>query len=218
MLLRATLLNIELLLALLAVGFVVGTIVAVLQVYGGRVLGILAFIYEWIFRSIPALVLLFIVYFGPARFGLATSRFLSATIALGLCSSGYQSQIFRGAIQSISSGQMMAARALGMSRTRAIASVILPQALRLSIPGWSNEFSAVVKDTTLAYAVGYNELLRAARAIMDRHYDLAMLSFLTVALIFLVLTYAGNWSLGLLERRTRIPGLQVAGWSKEGHS
>ncbi len=141
MLLKAALLNVELLLSLLAVGFIVGTIVAVLQVYGGRVLGVLAFVFEWVFRSIPPLVLLFLVYFGPERFGLSISRFLSATIALGLCSSGYQSQIFRGAIQSISSGQMMAARALGMSRTRAIASVILPQAFRLSIPGWSNEFS-----------------------------------------------------------------------------
>jgi polar amino acid transport system permease protein len=217
MLLRATLLNIELLFALLAVGFVTGTIVAVLQVYGGRILGILAFVYEWIFRSIPPLVLLFIVYFGPSRFGLSISRFLAATLALGLCSSGYQSQIFRGAIQSVQSGQMMAARALGMSRIRAIASVILPQAFRLSIPGWSNEFSAVVKDTTLAYAVGFNELLRSARAIMDRRYDLAMISFLTVALIFLVITYAGNRSLGWLEERTRIPGLQVAGSTKEGH-
>jgi polar amino acid transport system permease protein len=218
MLLKAALLNVELLLSLLAVGFVVGTIVAVLQVYGGRVLGVLAFVFEWVFRSIPPLVLLFLVYFGPERFGLSISRFLSATIALGLCSSGYQSQIFRGAIQSISSGQMMAARALGMSRTCAIASVILPQALRLSIPGWSNEFSGVMKDTTLAYVVGYNELLRSARAIMDRHYDAAMLSFLTVAIIFLVLTYTGNRALGWLEERTRIPGLQVAGWSEEGHS
>jgi polar amino acid transport system permease protein len=90
--------------------------------------------------------------------------------------------------------------------------------LRLSIPGWSNEFSGVMKDTTLAYVVGYNELLRSARAIMDRHYDAAMLSFLTVAIIFLVLTYTGNRALGWLEERTRIPGLQVAGWSEEGHS
>jgi len=112
----------------------------------------------------------------------------------------------------------MAARSLGMSRTRAIVSVILPQAFRLSIPGWSNEFSAVAKDTTLAYVVSYNELLRTASSIVDRDYKLAIPAYLTVALIFLVLTYAGNRSLGWLEKRTRIPGLQVAGWSEEGHS
>ena len=218
MLLRATLLNVELLFTLLVVGFVVGTIVAVLQAYGGRVVGIIAFIYEWVFRSIPPLVLLVILYYGPSQLGFAITRFVAATFALGLCSSGYQSQVFRGAIQSISSGQMMAARSLGMSRTRAIVSVILPQAFRLSIPGWSNEFSAVAKDTTLAYVVSYNELLRTASSIVDRDYKLAIPAYLTVALIFLVLTYAGNRSLGWLEKRTRIPGLQVAGWSEEGHS
>jgi len=217
-LLRATLLNIELLFALLVVGFIVGTIVAILQVYGGRVLGLIAFIYEWIFRSIPPLVLLVILYYGPSQFGLSVSRFVAVTVALGLCSSGYQSQVFRGAILSISHGQMMAARSLGMSRGRAIASVIMPQAFRLSIPGWSNEFSAVAKDTTLAYVVSFNELLRTAGSIIDRDYSLAIPVYLTVALIFLVLTYAGNRGLGWLEKRTRIPGLQVAGSAEEGQS
>ncbi|HEU67677.1 MAG TPA: amino acid ABC transporter permease, partial [Candidatus Acetothermia bacterium] len=100
MLLRSSLINIQLLVALLVVGFVVGTVVALLQVYGGRIVGILAFVYEWVFRSIPALVLLFLFYYGPAQFGLYISSFLAATLALGFRSSAYQSQVFRGAIQS----------------------------------------------------------------------------------------------------------------------
>jgi polar amino acid transport system permease protein len=209
MLLRATVINLEVLAALLAVGFVVGTFVAVLQVYGGRLVGYLAFVFEWVFRSIPALVLLLLFYFGPPRFGIEISSFLAATLALGFRSAAYQSQIFRGAIQAIPASQMLAARSVGMSRGRAVASIILPQAFRLSIPGWSNEFSGVTKDTTLAYAVGLNEVLRAARIIMDRQYNLAMLAFLSVALVFLVLTYTGNWGLGLLEKKTRIPGLEM---------
>ncbi len=209
MLLRGTLINIELLLALLMVGLLVGTIVALLQVYGGRFLATLASSYAWVFRSIPALVLLFLFYFGPSQLGIDVAPFLAATIALGLRSSSYQSQIFRGALQAIPSGQMMAARSLGMSRLRAIISIIIPQAFRLSIAGWSNEYSSVVKDTTLAYVVGLNEILRHARIIIDRYYNLAMLTYLAIALIFLVLTYAGNWSLGWLERRIRIPGLQI---------
>jgi len=211
MLLHGTLINIELLLALLIVGLLVGTLIALLQVYGGRFLRTLASGYAWIFRSIPALVLLFLFYFGPSQFGVNVAPFIAATIALGLRSSAYQSQIFRGAIQAIPHGQMMAARSLGMTRLQAIVSIIIPQALRLSIAGWSNEYSSVVKDTTLAYVVGLNEVLRHARIIIDRHYDLAMLAYLAVAVIFLGLTYAGNWGLGWLETRIRIPGLQIGG-------
>ncbi len=83
--------------------------------------------------------------------------------------------------------------------------------MRLAIPGWSNEFSSVVKDTTLAYAVTLNEILRHARFIMVRHYNLTMLAYFTVALIFLGLTYTGNWGLGWLERKLRIPGLEARG-------
>ncbi|MGB2983466.1 MAG: amino acid ABC transporter permease [Candidatus Bipolaricaulia bacterium] len=210
-LLKASLINIQLLVALIAVGFVVGTIVALMQVYGGRVLKTIAYLYEWIFRSIPALVLLFLFFYGPPRFGLDVTAFLAATMALGFRSSAYQSQIFRGAIECIPSGQMMAARSMGMSRFRAIFSVILPQAFRLSIPGWTNEFSSVIKDTTLAYAVGFNDIMRYARVIQDSFYELAMLAFITVALVFLVLTTAGNALMGGVERRFRIPGLQMPG-------
>lgn len=216
MLLRASLINIELLLALILIGFSIGTLVALCQVYGGRFLGAIAGIYEWIFRSVPALVLLFLFYFGPSQFGLYISSFLAASLALGFRSSAYQSQIFRGAIQSIASGQMMAARSLGMSRPRAILTVILPQAFRLAIPGWSNEFSSVVKDTTLAYAVGLNEIMRSARIIYDRQYQLAMPALIGVAFVFLVLTYAGNGLLGGIERRLQIPGLQMPGQGEKG--
>jgi polar amino acid transport system permease protein len=213
-LLRATLINIELLIGLIAVGYVLGTIIALLQVYGGKILGTAARVYEWIFRSIPALVLLFLFYFGPPRFGVDISGYIAAMLALGFRSSGYQSQIFRGAIQSIPTGQMMAARSIGMSRMRAIFTIILPQAFRLSIPGWTNEFSSVIKDTTLAYAVGFNEVLRTARIVYDANIDLTLLVLVFIALVFLGLTFIGNATMGMLERRFRIPGLQVPGNDK----
>ena len=199
---------------LIVLGYVFGTLVALMQVYGGKFFGTVARIYEWIFRSIPALVLLFLFYYGPPRFGVGISGFAAAMFALGFRSSAYQSQIFRGAIQSIPSGQMMAARSMGMSKIRAIFTIILPQAFRLSIPGWTNEFSSVIKDTTLAYAVGFNEVLRTARIVYDTHYDLAMTVLVFVALIFMVLTLAGNALMGGVERRFRIPGLQVPGHEK----
>lgn len=211
MLFRACLLNVALLFALVAVGFAVGTVVAVVQVYGRRVASAFAAGYAWVFRSVPPLVLCFLFYFGPPRFGLRVSSFLAATLAIGLCSSGYQSQIFRGAILAISSGQMQAARSLGMSRIRAVRSIILPQAFRLAIPAWSNEFSSVVKDTSLAYVVGLNEVMRAAKVINDTRYDLTMPALVLTALLFLAMTNAGNLALGAVERRYGIPGLQMPG-------
>ncbi|MBE0635344.1 amino acid ABC transporter permease [Candidatus Bipolaricaulota bacterium] len=213
-LLRATVINIELLIGLIAVGYVFGTLVALLQVYGGRALCTVARIYEWIFRSIPALVLIFLFYFGPPRFGVNVTGFTAAMFALGFRSSAYQSQIFRGAIQSVPTGQMMAARSMGMSRIRAIFTIILPQAFRLSIPGWTNEFSSVIKDTTLAYAAGFNEVLRTARIVYDTDMTLAMAVLVFVALIFMVLTLLGNAAMGFVERRFRIPGLEVPGHEK----
>jgi polar amino acid transport system permease protein len=157
------------------------------------------------------LVLLFLFYFGPSQFGVEISAFLAAVLALGFRSSAYQSQIFRGAIQTISPGQSLAARSLGMSRLGVIRHVILPQALRLSLAGWSNEFSSVLKDTTLAYGIGVVEVMRQARYLTARNFPLALPAFIVVALMFLILTYAGNWGIGLLERRLRVPGLEVRG-------
>jgi polar amino acid transport system permease protein len=100
---------------------------------------------------------------------------------------------------------MVAARSVGMSKFQAIRHVILPQALRLSIPAWSNEYSIVVKDTSLAYAVGVIELVREGRYIIVRTFE-PMLIYVTIALIYLVLTYAGNKLLRYLEEKSRIPG------------
>lgn len=206
---QASLLNIALLFGLIALGFVIGIPIALLQVYGNRFLATLASAWEWFFRGVPELVLLFLFFFGSSQFGLEMSPFTAAVLALGCRSSAYQSQIFRGAIQSIPKGQMMAARSIGLSRLQAIRHIILPQALRLAIPPWSNEFSSVIKDTTLAYAIGVNEITRYARFITERHYRLAMAVYLAVALIFLLFTYLGNRLLGFLENLLMVPGFEA---------
>jgi len=186
----------------------VGIFLALGQVYGPLPLSLVINIYERFFRSIPALVLLFLFFFGSSYFGFSLSPFLSAVLALGLRSSAYQSQIFRGAIQSIPEGQMMAARAIGMTKFKAILNIILPQAIRLSIPPWSNEYSSVLKDTSLAYAVGVIELVREGRYIIVRTFE-PMVVYITIALIYFVLTYCGNRLLGLLERKLAVPGYEI---------
>ena len=144
----------------LAMGFALGLLLAVGQVYGRprvrRVVGV----YVWFFRGIPLLVLLFLIYFGLlAALEIDLSPFTIAILVLGLISSAYQSQILRGAILSVPEGQMKAARALGMSDTRAIVFVVLPQALRLALPGWSNEYTVIMKDSAVTYALGVAELM-----------------------------------------------------------
>lgn len=204
-------------LGLLGAGLLLGFIIAFTQVYGYRSLRWLCTGYEQLFRGIPALVLILIFHSGLARsFNILLPAFTSALIALGLRSSAYQSQIFRGAIQSVPQGQMMAARALGMSKIRAIWYIILPQAFRLSIPPWTNEFSSVLKDTSLASAIGVLELTKQGTLIFTRiqfvigvRYVLVIL--ILVALVYLVLTYVGNAALGFMERRLRIPGFELKG-------
>lgn len=210
-LLTGLLVNIELLLGLIALGLVVGIAVAIVEVYAPRPLAFLATGYSWFFRGVPELVLLFLFYFGPSQFGVEISAFLAAVLALGFRSSAYQAQIFRGALQSISHGQMMAARALGLSRLQAIRCVVLPQALRLSLAGWSNEFSSVLKDTSLASTIGLVEVMRRAQRItgVPRNMPLFLPTLILVAAMFLVLTYLGNLLIGWVEKKVRVPGLEA---------
>jgi polar amino acid transport system permease protein len=205
-LLEGSLVTVGLVLGAMALGFVLGVCFAVGQVYGHSPLRRLIGIYVWFFRGVPLLVLLFLFYFGLfSVLGINLTAFTAAVIVLGLISSAYQSQIFRGAILSLPEGQFKAARALGMSDAKAILFVILPQALRLSLPGWSNEYSIVLKDSAVAYAIGVAEVMARAHFVASRTY-LHFPLYFTAGLIFLGLTYLGTKGLRVLEERVRIPG------------
>jgi len=207
-LLQGALVALELLFAFISLGFFVGMSIAVMQVYGNRFLMLLAALVERFFRGVPAVVLLFLFFYGIHD----VSPFTAATLALGLRSAAYQSQIFRGALQAIDPGQMLAARSLGMGRFKAIWCIILPQALRLAIGAWSNEFASELKDTSLAYTIGVVELLRRAKYIVSYTYgNGALVVYGTCALMYLVLVRAGNAILYRLEDRLAIPGFERRG-------
>ena len=187
-------------------GLFCGVPLAVAQVYGGPVARRLVALYVWFFRGVPILVLLYLFYFGLAyQLGLDVSPFGASCLVLGLTSTAYQSQIFRGGIASLPVGQMKAAMALGMSRTSAIANIILPQALRLSIPGWSNEYSILLKDSALVSVVGTLELMARTKAIATSTQQFAAF-YLAAALLYFLITFVGIRALRFLEKRTRIPG------------
>ena len=205
-LLQGSLVTMALVVGAMALGLVIGVILAVGLVYGPPYIRALFNIYVWFFRGVPLLVLLFLFYFGLFTLvGINISAFTAAVIVLGLISSAYQSQIFRGGILSLPEGQLKAARALGMSDARAILFIILPQALRLSIPGWSNEYSIILKDSAVAYAIGVAEVMARAHFVASRTYQHLPLYF-TAGVIFLILTYMGTKALRALEERVRIPG------------
>ena len=117
----------------LFIGFVCGIVLTLGQVYGPKVIKKLVGIYVWFFRGLPNIVLLFLFYFALFPFmGLDLPAFFVAVTVLGMRSAAYQSQIFRGAIESIASGQMLAARSLGMTKWQAIRSIILPDSSSLA--------------------------------------------------------------------------------------
>lgn len=194
----------------LALGFVLGVPLAVLQVYGRPLARRLVHLYVWLFRGVPILVLIFLFYFGILPHVGLNSAFWAGVIVLGLTSAAYQSQIFRGAIQSLPAGQLKAARALGMTDLQAITCIVLPQALRLSIPGWSNEFSILLKDSALVMAISVQEIMARTRSVAGRtHEPVAMALFAGV--LFFILTWIGLRLLRGLERKVRIKG-----YSQEG--
>jgi len=192
----------------LGLGLAVAIPISFLQIFAPQPFRLLASAYERVLRSIPLLVTLFLLFYGLPAFGIRLAPFTAAAIGVGLRSSAYQSQIFRGAILSISENQFRAALSMGMNRIRAFRHIIMPQALRLAIPPWTNELTIVLKDTSMAFALGVVELVRQGRYIIVATRE-PLLIYLTIAAIYLILTLLSNNTLGRLEKRLRIPGIGV---------
>ena len=194
----------------LGMGLVLGVPMAVGQVYGGTLIRAAVGLYVWFFRGVPILVLLFLSYGLCMSLGLALPPFLASCLVMGCISTAYQSQIFRGAIESLPQGQLRAARALGMTDGCGIACIILPQAMRLSLPGWANEFSILLKDSAVCYVLGTQEIMSRATAVAQRtHEHLAL--FALAGVIYFLLTLVVLKLLRALEDRVHIPGYSTGG-------
>ncbi|MBS3795377.1 MAG: amino acid ABC transporter permease [Candidatus Thorarchaeota archaeon] len=183
----------------LLIGLTVGVVLALLRVYGGDLFSYFVQAYERVLRGIPLLVLLFLFYVGMPRFFAfaGSNTALSVGIfSLGMRSSAYQSQIFRGAILSVGEGQMEAARAIGMTKLQAIRHIILPQALRIALPGWSNEYAIVIKDSSYCMAIGVIELSKLVITFRARYPELVGLVIMVTALIYFLFTYPVTRTIG----------------------
>ena len=143
-------------------GLALGLLLALVRLYGPRVLRILAGVYIDILRSIPILVLLIIIYYALPFLGVRLSPFMSAVAALSLVSGAYTAEIFRAGLEAIPRGQFEASGALGLSPRHMMTDVILPQAIRIVIPPLTNNCINVMKDTALASVVAMPDLLKQA--------------------------------------------------------
>lgn len=196
----------------LAAGFVLGLLSALGRQYGGRLWRGLAVGYIELLRGTPLLVQLFLLYYGLPGLGITLSREWAAFIALGLNSGAYQAEYLRGSILAVGEGQMIAGRAIGMSRWRTIFDIILPQALRLAIPAWANEPVSLLKSTAVVFLIAIPELMAKAKAMAAKTYQ-PIASYLAVAVIYLAMVFLLDYFLKWLERRSRIPGFELEGKS-----
>jgi polar amino acid transport system permease protein len=187
----------------LSCGLFFGLILALLRVYGGGLLSRIIAQCLTVLRSLPHILLLLLIYFVIARV-VDLSPFWAASLSLAIISSAYQAEIIRGAILAVPSGQMLAARSIGMNRIKAIWHVILPQAFRHAIPPWSNEAAIIIKDSSLVYVLGVPEIMRQAQYYSARTYQ-PFTAYLTVALIYFFLTFITNRGLDAIERHIHIP-------------
>jgi len=205
-LLEGTLMTIKLILVSIPFGFILGILIAVGRVYGNKLVSSFCAIYTLFFRGTPLLVQLFILYYGLPSVGIFFSPFAAAVIGFILCSCAYHSEYIRGSLQSIKSGQMMAAEALGMTRSKAILYIILPQALRRAIPGCSNEIIYLIKYSSLAFMVTCVELTGAGKIIASRYFEYTLV-FAVVGAIYLLIVSVVTKVLNMLEKKLEIPGL-----------
>ncbi len=186
----------------IAIGVIFGLILALMRISKHKILNIPAKAYIWIIRGTPLLLQLLMIYFGLVTI-IKLENLPSAFIALGLHNSAYIAEIFRGAIQGVDRGQREAGLSLGMTNTKVMKRIILPQALKRAIPPLSNQLIIALKDSSLASAVAIPELLLFARQMGSSTF--MTMEMLTIAAIYyLLLTSVLTIGFSLLEKKLNI--------------
>ena len=181
-------------------GLTIGLPLAFIRTYMGKPYQIVVDVYEKVLRGIPEVVLIFFVFYGLGLglgFPLLKDALTAATFALGIRSGAHQSQIFRGAIRGIGEPQMIAARALGLSRLQAIIYVMTPQTFIIASPGLGSEYALLIKDSSYAFIIGVVEMMRQAdrvrAATLDMVFPTLAATFLYILLTFPIATYLDMW-------------------------
>jgi polar amino acid transport system permease protein len=185
-------------------GLVLGLVLALMKLSTVAPYRWLATTYVEIFRGLPALLTLFLVAFGiPLAFQTDWSRFTSIILGLGLVAAAYMAETIRAGIQAVPKGQLEAAKSLGMNQFWAMTSIVIPQAFRIIIPPLTNEFVLLIKDTSLAFVVGFTldqrELTKFGRDVLSTNANATPL--IVAGIMYLVVTIPLTQLVAALERR-----------------
>ena len=191
-------------------GFILALILALMRMSKFKPLKAVATVYVEIFRATPMLVQLFIVYhvlladidlptfkmFGFIRF----ERFIPGVIALSLNSAAYLSEIIRSGIQSIELGQTEASRSLGLSHWQTMQHVVLPQAIKNILPAIANEFVTIIKESSICYTIGVQEIMSAVHSVKAATFTIAE-ALVIAACVYFCLTFPTSKIIAYFERR-----------------
>ena len=204
----------------MALGIVIGVAGATIKVSGARLPGLLVAAYTTVVRSIPELLIIYLLFFGSVQtvsdladsFGMAdimTGWFpaLVGVVAIGLISGSYAVEVFRGALMAIPQGQREAAQAIGMSDTKRLFRIILPQMFWYALPGANNVWQTALKDTALISLVGLVEIMRAAVLGAAATREPLVLYVMAGALYFII--GAGSQALFVMAERHYGRGMRM---------
>ncbi len=186
------------------ISFVLGLILAFLtalaRLSGIKPLRAIAAFYVWIVRGTPLLVQLFIIFYGLPSIGVTINNFPAAVIGFTLSVGAYNSEIIRAAILSVAKGQWEAAYSIGMTKRQAMRRIIIPQAVRVSLPPLGNSFISLVKDTSLAAVITVTEMFEVAQEITAATYE-PLWMYIEAAFIYLMLSTVLTYLQHRMERR-----------------
>lgn len=183
---KGALITLELSLLAMAMAVCLGLILALSRLYATRAVRATAAAYIEAIRGTPLLIQLFLIFYGLPHIGIRMSAVVAAVLGLGLNYSAYEAENYRAGIQSIPRTQMEAALALGMTRLQALRYVIVPQAMRLVLPPVTNDFIALLKDSSLVSVITMVELTKAYSQLASIHYDYLGIGLLAAAMYFLI--------------------------------
>ena len=195
--LSGTEVTLEIFLITFALVLPLGLLVALGHIAQFRPLRFLVELYIWVMRGTPLMLQLLFVYFALPLVGIRLPDIAAALLAFTMNYTAYFAEIFRAGIQSIDRGQYEASHMLGLSYTQTMRRIIIPQMVRRVLPPMSNETINLVKDKSLIYILAMNDLLRVARTIVQREFD--MTPFLVAAMFYLVMTFVLTWGYNRLE-------------------
>jgi His/Glu/Gln/Arg/opine family amino acid ABC transporter permease subunit len=179
-----------------------GLVLALMRRSRKRVVRIPAAIYTELFRNVPLLAIIFITYFGLASIGVLLDAIVAGALSLVIFYAAYLSEIFRAGLNGVHPGQQEGAQALGMSKMRCFWQVIMPQALRLALPGTATMLVDLLKSTSLLVTIAAGELMSQAQLISSETFR-ALEVYLVIAAIYFSVCYPLSQLLLLLERKVQ---------------